>query len=121
MSHTLHFSDLLTHPVMTMSEKGAQETRSPAAEFIAGDQLESLSGRGFGDEALEYLKQHGTQGHFAHDTDRLRRLRRKIDIRVIPFLTLSYLMNFLDKILLNVRTAVPAMLLLLSSLSSSRL
>lgn len=38
-----------------------------------------------------------------HDEAYCRRLRRKVDLLVIPFLMLCYLMNYLDKVLLNVR------------------
>ena len=85
-----------------MSEKEALESTSPTDESIRRDQLEVRFTDSKADEALEYLKQHATEGHFAHDANRMRRLRRRIDIQVIPFLTLAYLMNFLDKILLNV-------------------
>lgn len=85
-----------------MSEKEARESTSPTVESIRADQLEIQTTDSKADEALEYLKQHASEGHFAHDVRRYRRLKLKIDIRVIPFLTLAYLMNFLDKILLNV-------------------
>ena len=89
-----------------MSEKEARGSMSPTVESLHADQLELQSTNSKVDEALEYLKQHAGDGHFAHDATRMRRLLRKIDFRVIPFLTLAYLMNFLDKILLNVCTAV---------------
>lgn len=85
-----------------MSEKEAREFSSPTVESVQVDQLADRSTNTKEDEALEYLKQHAAEGHFAHDVDRMRRLRRRIDIRVIPFLTLAYLMNFVDKILINV-------------------
>ena len=91
---------------ITMSEKEARESTSPKVESLRADQLDVQSTDSKADEALEYLKQHAGDGHFAHDTARMRRLLRKIDFRVIPFLTLAYLMNFLDKILLNVCTVI---------------
>ena len=84
-----------------MHEKSAIESTT-TPEVIPAEQLDTPSERGTGDKALNFLKQHGGDGHFAHDAQRMRRLRQRIDIRVIPFLALSYLMNFLDKILLNV-------------------
>ncbi|GAB7353321.1 hypothetical protein MBLNU459_g3817t1 [Dothideomycetes sp. NU459] len=53
------------------------------------------------DNALEFLRHHGVQGNFCHDKARMRRLTRKIDCIIIPFLLLAYLMNYLDKVLLN--------------------
>ena len=78
-----------------MSEKEARESTSPTVESVRIDQLDDQSTNSKADEALEYLKQHAAEGHFAHDVKRMRRLTQKIDIRVIPFLTLAYLMNFL--------------------------
>ena len=86
-----------------MSEKGGVlESTSPEGSAISADRHDTLSVQGTGDEALDFLRQHGTEAHFAEDVSRMRRLRRRIDIRVIPFLALSYLVNFLDKSLLNV-------------------
>ena len=83
-----------------MAEK--RNALEPTTAPVTDEQLEILSAKGHEDNALEWLKQHRAEGHFAHDGDRMRRLRRRIDIRVIPFLALSYLVNFLDKISLNV-------------------
>lgn len=56
------------------------------------------------DDALDYLEKHkdDTNASLGLDPVYMRRLRRKIDFYVIPFLLLCYIMNFLDKILLNV-------------------
>ena len=54
------------------------------------------------DDALMFLQETGTELGFADDPVRMRRLIRKIDFLVIPFLIMAYLMNYLDKILLNV-------------------
>ena len=92
-----------------MSEKASElGTSSPEVTSISADQLDTLPAKGKADDALEYLKDHRTEGHFAHDERRMKRLRQRIDIRVIPFLALSYLVNFLDKILLNVSSTVSA-------------
>lgn len=93
---------------ITMLEKGAIETTTPEIAAIPKEQLDDASERGTGDDALDFLKQHGSEGHFAHDASRMRRLRQRIDIRVIPFLAFSYLANYLDKILLNVRSSASA-------------
>lgn len=57
-----------------------------------------------GDEALAFLQEHTLEGSFASDKEQLRRLRRKIDYHVIPFRAFAYFANYLDKILLNVRS-----------------
>lgn len=57
------------------------------------------------DDALDFLEHHKnvTNAELSHDPVYMRRVRRKIDFYVIPFLLFCYIMNFLDKILLNVR------------------
>lgn len=57
------------------------------------------------DDALDFLRQHETDGNFCHDKTRMLRLTWKVDLIVIPFLLLAYLMNYLDKVLLNVSAA----------------
>lgn len=56
------------------------------------------------DAALLYLWEHKTEDNqYLHrDEAFMRTLKRKIDLRVILFLMFCYVMNFLDKILLNV-------------------
>lgn len=87
-----------------MSEKGAEKIPQPPLVSGATPE-ENASIVGDGDEALDFLKAHGIEGNFAHDASRMKTLRRRIDRRVIPFLLLAYLMNYLDKILLNVSLA----------------
>ncbi|KAK4613895.1 Thiamine pathway transporter THI73, partial [Fulvia fulva] len=54
------------------------------------------------DDALIFLRKHGNeQSSQAQDTTHTRSLRRKIDLHVISFLTICYMLNFLDKVLLN--------------------
>ncbi|THW39681.1 putative MFS transporter [Aureobasidium pullulans] len=55
------------------------------------------------DAALLYLQEHKTEDNqYLHrDEAFMRTLKRKIDLRVILFLMFCYVMNFLDKILLN--------------------
>ncbi|KAF4551512.1 Thiamine pathway transporter-like protein 1 [Elsinoe fawcettii] len=52
------------------------------------------------DNALLFLEQHIDEP-VDTDPDMLRRLRRKVDYMVIPFLMLCYTLNFIDKVLLN--------------------
>jgi len=61
------------------------------------------------DTALVYLqaKENGVDSTLHKDAAYCRRLRRKVDFRVIPFLMLCYMMNYLDKVLLNVRHPRP--------------
>ncbi|OBW64188.1 MAG: Uncharacterized protein AUREO_057470 [Aureobasidium pullulans] len=55
------------------------------------------------DAALLYLQEHKIEDNqYLHrDEAFMRMLKRKIDLRVILFLMFCYVMNFLDKILLN--------------------
>lgn len=57
------------------------------------------------DKALDFLAEHKNEAsiELSKVTAFTRRLRRKIDWRVMPFFCLCYTMNFLDKVLLNVR------------------
>lgn len=52
------------------------------------------------DQAYYYLQDAGA--HESADVD-LRSLRRKIDWRIIPIMFCAYTMQFIDKVLLNVR------------------
>jgi len=60
------------------------------------------------DAALVYLQQHKREATLSliHDEKYMRRLRRKVDYRVIPLLTCCYIMNFLDKVILNVMSTL---------------
>lgn len=52
------------------------------------------------DDAAEYLEGHaGVAG--TQDVD-ISALRRKIDYRIIPFMFCCYVLQFLDKVMLNV-------------------
>ncbi|PWY84766.1 putative MFS transporter [Aspergillus heteromorphus CBS 117.55] len=53
------------------------------------------------DEAVLYLEGHATAESDALQTD-LRALRRKIDFRLLPFMFCCYVLQFLDKVMLNV-------------------
>ena len=61
----------------TVTSASADESPLPAG---------ALPTSGNGDDALDFLKQHGTVNNFSQDAARMRKLRRKIDIHVIPFL-----------------------------------
>jgi hypothetical protein len=52
------------------------------------------------DDAAEYLEGHA--GADAQQVD-MGALRRKIDYRIIPFMFCCYVLQFLDKVMLNVR------------------
>ena len=92
----------MAHPVANEKQAEAPEILD-MTKHLSDDSLPSNT---VGDEALEFLKKHGVEGNFAHDVARMGALRRKIDVRVIPFLALAYLMNYLDKITLNVCPAI---------------
>lgn len=57
------------------------------------------------DQALDFLKQHKNDAavSLSRQASFTRALRRRVDFRVIPFLCCCYTLNFLDKVLLNVR------------------
>ena len=57
------------------------------------------------DTALVYLqaKENNVDSTLHKDAAYCQRLRRKVDFRVIPLLSLCYMMNYLDKVLLNVQ------------------
>jgi hypothetical protein len=57
------------------------------------------------DEALDFLEKHRDERSvaLAHNHTYTYKLRRKADLYVIPFLTFVYALNFIDKVLLNVR------------------
>ena len=54
------------------------------------------------DYALDFLEKHDVAVSFAHDEQRMRHLRTRIDFRLIPFLFLCFWLNYIDKSLLNV-------------------
>lgn len=56
------------------------------------------------DEALDFLEQHRHEVDIAlgFDQSYIRRLKRKLDFYIIPFLLVVYTFNFIDKVLLNV-------------------
>ena len=84
---------------MTSEKAVRAPTTSPV---VSSQSPEALPSAHDADEALDFLKEQDTLDHFAHDAHRMRQLPRKIDLRIIPFLALAYLMNYLDKITLNV-------------------
>lgn len=55
------------------------------------------------DGAVIYLEGH-TDSADGHEVD-LRALRRKIDLRLMPFMFCCYILQFLDKVMLNVGPA----------------
>lgn len=61
--------------------------------------------RGTQDGALDFLQANQSSVDSSRHTDSAyaRRLRRKVDFIVMPFLILCYTMNAIDKILINVR------------------
>lgn len=80
-----------------MTEKAMPEVQAASPDG-ADPVEEQLKTTVKGDEALDWLRAHGTSGHFADDAERMRRLRARIDRRIIPFLALAYCANFLDKV-----------------------
>ncbi|KAI9696882.1 MAG: hypothetical protein M1820_007957 [Bogoriella megaspora] len=90
-----------------MAEKDCSEKR---AVFIPNSSLEEsdeatnivLQSKAH-DEALDFLKQHRDdfRVELGFDPDYIKRLKRKLDLYILPFMLVVYMFNFLDKILLN--------------------
>ena len=68
--------------------------------------LSESSGDSVKDAALDYLHHHAVTQSFAQDPVRMAKLRRKIDRHIIPFLFCAYLVNYLDKVIINVSIAI---------------
>jgi hypothetical protein len=62
---------------------------------------EEVGGAALGDAAGEYLRTH--EHIESAGSVNLTALRRKIDIRIVPLMFCCYTMQFLDKVILNVR------------------
>jgi hypothetical protein len=62
--------------------------------------IEAHPVKGRRDDALDYLDEHKNVQDEA--TVDLAALRRKIDYRIIPFMFCCYILQFLDKVMLNV-------------------
>ena len=56
------------------------------------------------DDALVYIQAHRDDERPQENPTDIRHLKRKVDFYVITFLMLCYMLNFLDKVLLNVRS-----------------
>lgn len=89
-----------------MDQKEANNTTSPSSLDKVNDvsPAKSMLDDSTKDEALDFLRQfkqdNSTDLHY--DAARARRLRRKVDNRIIPFFVFCYVLNFVDKTLLNV-------------------
>jgi hypothetical protein len=75
---------------------------SKESDAVPGDRSDNDSRF---DQALDFLKQHKNDAavDLSRQASFTRALRRRVDFRVIPFLCCCYTLNFLDKVLLNVR------------------
>lgn len=79
------------------SKEEKQATTATPEDVTLSDSSDSLK-----DEALDYLHHHAVAQTFHQDPVRMAKLRRKIDRRIIPFLFCAYLVNYLDKVIINV-------------------
>jgi hypothetical protein len=59
------------------------------------------SGKGKVDEAWDFLQAHGADSPDAQE-DELKAIRRKIDWAILPLLFVAYMLQFVDKALINV-------------------
>ena len=71
---------------------------SHAAIITPGVHIEDLRKQSL-DEAYDFIQTHDT--HVAYDEAALKRLRKKIDWKVVPILYLIFGIQFLDKYLMN--------------------
>lgn len=63
--------------------------------------IEAHPVKGRRDDALNYLDEHAKNVRCEATVD-LAALRRKIDYHIIPFMFCCYILQFLDKVMLNV-------------------
>lgn len=75
-------------------------SRELGAESYAGPPLDHPAG-GSVDDVLHYMKDHENLQVDAERVD-IRRLRKRIDKRIVPIMFLCYTMHFVDRSLLNV-------------------
>ena len=75
---------------------------SPVSESVEATNL-ALRSKAH-DEALDFLAQYRNEVNDSLGFDQLyvKRLKRKLDFYIIPFMLVVYAFNFIDKILLNV-------------------
>jgi hypothetical protein len=59
------------------------------------------SDKGKVDEAWDFLQAHGADAPDAQD-DELKAIRRKVDWAILPLLFVAYMLQFVDKALINV-------------------
>lgn len=76
--------------------------RTDSVPKVAVEQHEPAPGAM--DAAWTFVRDHKDVDEAAVDAVNLNSLRRKIDWHIVPLMFLCYTMQFLDKVLLNVRT-----------------
>ncbi|KAK8210364.1 hypothetical protein M8818_003534 [Zalaria obscura] len=84
-----------------MAEKRVGSPPGPSRPTI---HTNAMPNRDTKDNALIFLESHKDETgiNLSQNEGFTRSLRRRIDMRVMPFLCLCYTVNFLDKVLLNV-------------------
>ena len=91
----------LSEVIAMVEEKGPNiaSNTSPVTDHCSPGDIGRIK-----DAALDFLETHQSaiDPNLYKDQAYVRRLRRKVDFAVIPFLMLCYVMNFLDKTLLGV-------------------
>lgn len=76
-----------------------EKSRAPVTNAQATAQPDGASDRNV-DQAWKFLNEHRDAAAADGAID-MKRLRRKIDLRVVPLMFLCYTMQFLDKVILN--------------------
>lgn len=89
---------------MSTSEKDSVHGADPKDNINIAEAEAQLASKSSGevDDAWKYLDGHRDAA--AVDAIDLTALRRRIDFRIVPLMFLCYTLQFLDKVILNVRT-----------------
>lgn len=89
------------HNTMTSKEYSAETASASSSQNGTNDTVHI--GEKQADGALLFLRHNAEALPTSSSEQELQRVRRKVDYRIIPLLFLIYFLNFIDKILLNVR------------------
>jgi hypothetical protein len=79
---------------MSMADTGLKEAGVVAQQLPSEKQ----------DEALQYLEGHHNVDSAEVDAVDLKKLRTKVDWNIVPLMFLCYMLQFIDKVIINVST-----------------
>lgn len=100
---------------MSSSEKGSikdsksstKDVKEHGPEVVRSVDSDAASNGGGVDLAWKFLDQHRDNANGTGEYVDLAALRRRIDFRIVPLMFLCYTLQFLDKVILNVRFHAP--------------